>query len=142
MPKITDNIRRNIGRKKEQKSSSDELKDTINDATNLLLKKFLVNVQSGEVELNDVPDLVRVISLANDVNQWNTDGATGGAPPEISLRQLELLNEGLPTSKDNINGEDIDVIDLDKLEEMTDSDIENLLAEREITYNQENEVTF
>ena len=143
MSNTADNIRKKLEKKKAPKSSSEELLDTINEASTLLVKKFLANVQSGSIELTDVPDLVRVISMAGDLNSWS-NGNTGGtgAPPAVSLKQSEILDRALTPKTEIVDGEEKEVIDLSELEALPDEDIEKLLREREIGYNQENEATF
>lgn len=143
MSNTADRIRKQLEKKKAPKSSSEELLDTINDASALLVKKFLANVQAGSVELNDVPDLVRVISMAGELNSWSNSGTGGaGAPPAISLRQSDILDQTLSSSKEIIDGEETDVIDLSEVESLSNDDVEKLLREREVGYNQENEATF
>lgn len=143
MSSIADNLRRNLERQKSPKTSEEELLDTINDASRLLVNRFLANVQAGAVELTDVPDLVRVISLASELNGWRSgeNGGTG-APPPISIKQSEIFDKTLQTNKQVIDGEEKDVIDLNELEALSDTNIEEMMREREITYNQENEATF
>lgn len=143
MSNTADRIRKQLERKKAPKSSSEELLDTINDMSTLLVKKFLANVQAGSVELNDIPDLVRVISMAGELNSWSNNSNSGtGAPPAISLKQADILEQTLPSKVETVDGEPKDVVDLAELEALSDSDIEALLNAREIGYNQENEATF
>lgn len=142
MSSTASNIRKQLDRKKESKTSSEELLDNINDASSLLVKKFLANVQAGSVEMTDITDLVRVISMASDINSWSTGTGGAGAPPSISLRQGDILDKMLEVTTEVVEGEEVDVIDLSKLETMDNETVESLLVEREITYNQENEATF
>lgn len=142
MSSTADNIRRQLERKKDTKSSEEELLDSINDASNLLIKKFLANVQAGSIEMTEVTDLVRIISMASDVNNWSTGTGATGAPPAISLKQADILDRTLNTKKEMVDGEEVDVVDLSELEAMSNEDLEAMLREREISYNQENEATF
>lgn len=142
MSSTADNIRRQLERKKETKTSEEELLDAINDASGLLVKKFLSNVQAGSVEMTDVTDLVRVISMASDINKWSTGTGATGAPPAISLKQADILERTLSTTKEIVDGEEVDVVNLTDIEAMSNEQLEAMLQEREISYNQENEATF
>lgn len=143
MSSIADNIRRNIERQRQTKTSEEELLDAVNDTSRLLVNKFLANVQAGAVELTDVTDLVRVINLASEINGWRSGEHGGsGTLPAISIKQADILDNTIQTTKTVIDGEEKDVIDLNSLESLTDDSIHKMLQEREITYNQENEATF
>lgn len=143
MSNTADKLRQGLEKKKAPRTSEEALIDDINDVSSLLVKRFLANVKAGGVELNDVTDLVRVISLASEINNWNVGGSEGtGAPPAISTGQLDVFERTLNVTKQTVDGKEENVIDLNEIEALTDDQIVALMQEREILHNQENEATF
>lgn len=130
-------------KKKTSGSSEEQLRDTFNNASKLLINRFMQDVLSGDKEIESTADLARLFSIYLQVNGIN-EGMSGaeGALPEISPGRLEILEEVLPTSKTVVEGEEETIVDLDKLADISAEELAVMLSKTEEQMNLENEATF
>lgn len=140
-----DRIEEGLEKRKKQKNASSEerLRDTFNEASEMLINRFMGEVLSGSRELESTADLARLFNIYMQVNDLNTGDSMGdGMLPEISPSKLNIIEETMPTSKTIVDGEEETVIDLNEVAELSAEDIAKMLMDTEEEMNKQNEGTF
>lgn len=140
---LADRLREDDKDRKENRTSDEKLRDTFNETSNYLIKKFLAEAQSGAIAITDVADITRLFQIYLQVNQINDMASAGsGSLPALSSGQKDLIAQSLETTKVESNGVEEEVISLADIEAMDDEELDGLLKERELLMNQENEKAF
>lgn len=137
---FTDQLRKRLDDKKESESSKDKLADKFNKATMQLLDKFMNEINSGSIQIDDTADLMRLYQIYTEVNDLqNMTGEGSGRLPQLSPRQSRKMKSHLLTEEvEKPDGEEEFIIDPESLAGMSAKDIEDMVKEREIDMNEDN----
>jgi len=137
---MADNIKSGIKKKKQGFDSEQELRELINNAASKSLKHFIQRLDSGEIPIDNISDFIRVIGAYKEINGISEamDGAgSGGALPQISMKQDKVISEKMQKGKLKATEEDrLDIMD------MSTEEVAELIRDFDIAQNTENEGTF
>jgi hypothetical protein len=136
---MADNIKKGISKRKNAFSSEEEVRDLFNAATSRTLKKFLQRLDTGEIPMDNVSDLVRLLGAYKEMNGISDamESGGGGALPEVNLKQDKVLTDSVQDGKITSDDEgQLDVIDL------SNEDVSDLLKKMDQAQNAENEGSF
>lgn len=139
---MADEIRERVAKQKKERNSKDELANAFNNVSLTLLNRFIANVQSGTVEIDNVTDVARLFGIYKEINDIQTGEEGTGVLPSMSPTQKKLFEEHqvLVTKESENEDEPLEeYIDLEALSNMSSGDIERMLTERETEVNNENE---
>lgn len=138
---LSSSIRENLDKKKKDKDSKIAMADKFNDASTVLINKFMAEVTAGNIELDGVTDLMRLFQIYTQINDIKSGDSEGtGQLPALTKAQHDIM-DAVVTVRGNEDDEDSAYLDMDELEKLTSEDIGKLMAQREITMNKENEST-
>lgn len=137
---MADNIRNGISKKKQAFDSEKELRDVLNSALSKGVMKFMQRMDAGEIPIDNIADLHRVVGLYKEMNGIADvmDGqGMSGTLPEINMRQDQVLDEKIRDGKIGTDEEGrVSVMD------MTAEEVADLIRDFDIAQNKENEGTF
>ena len=136
---MADRLKDNAKQKKLERTPEQQLRDTFNQAS----IKFMANVTSGAIEVDDIADLTRLFQIYLQVNNINDGMQEGtGTLPALTSEHKDIISEKVSTEKIIKDGEEEELISLDELASLPDDQLEEVLVNRELQMNRENEVTF
>lgn len=136
----SDNIRDKLAKKKSQEEDAKQaIANGFMSNIHKLMIDFSKKVESNQIEIKDTNDLYKLYVIFSQMSQMNTEGAEGGALPQLSNTQQEVF-EGLIDNSD-IDSEEAK-IDLQKISELTEEEITKMIVEKEQIMNEENSETF
>lgn len=104
-----------------------------------LMLDFSKKVDSNQIEIKDTNDLYKLYVIFSQMSQMDTEGTEGGALPQLSNTQQRVFEDLIDNS--DIDSEEAKV-DLQKISEMTEEEITNMIIEKETVMNEENSQTF
>lgn len=139
---LSKQMRDQLEKSKNKTNSKDQLVDSFNDATLMLIKQFIGNVQSGAVSIDDTADVMRLFQIFEKINDIQTGDNGTGTLPAMTGVQKELMEDVVKTEKKIINGEEEDVVDLEELSKLSVEDITKMMNQREVQVNRDNEGMF
>lgn len=140
---LKERLEENARKKKLERTSEEQLRDTFNEASTTLINQYMAKVQAGAIEISDVGDLTRLFQIYMQINKIDSMAGEGnGTLPALPSGQKEVISSYIETSKADINGEEEEVISLVDLAGMDEETIDKMLVEKEIQMNKENEATF
>jgi hypothetical protein len=137
---MADNIKNKIQKKKAEFSSEAELRDLINEAASKAMKQFIQRMSSGEIPIDNMSDFMRVVGVYKEINgisEAMEGQTTGGALPEISMKQDKVFEDTVRDGKIDVDEEGLlDVTD------MSSEEVAELLRQMDIAQNKANEGSF
>ncbi|CAD0299559.1 hypothetical protein [Enterococcus phage vB_EfaH_149] len=140
---MADRLKDNAKQKKLERTPEQQLRDTFNQASIKLINQFMANVTSGAIEVDDIADLTRLFQIYLQVNNINDGMQEGtGTLPALTSEHKDIISEKVSTEKIIKDGEEEELISLDELASLPDDQLEEVLFNRELQMNRENEVTF
>ncbi|UQT00038.1 hypothetical protein NGDEOPKE_00089 [Enterococcus phage vB_OCPT_Carl] len=140
---MADRLKDNAKQKKLERTPEQQLRDTFNQASIKLINQFMANVTSGAIEVDDIADLTRLFQIYLQVNNINDGMQEGtGTLPALTSEHKDIISEKVSTEKIIKDGEEEELISLDELASLPDDQLEEVLVNRELQMNRENEVTF
>lgn len=140
---MADRLKDNAKQKKLERTPEQQLRDTFNQASIKLINQFMANVTSGAIEVDDIADLTRLFQIYLQVNNINDGMQEGtGTLPALTSEHKDIISEKVSTEKIIKDGEEEELISLDELASLPDDQLEEILVNRELQMNRENEVTF
>jgi len=112
----------------------------LNSALTKGVVKFMQRMDAGEIPIDNIADLHRVVGLYKEMNGiadvMDGQGASGTLP-EINMRQDQVLDEKIREGKMTADEEGkVNVMD------MTAEEVADLIRDMDIAQNKENEGTF
>ncbi|AHJ87580.1 hypothetical protein Bp8pC_150 [Bacillus phage Bp8p-C] len=136
---MSENIKKRLAQKKDGTHES-QVRDLLNVALLSGLEQFVHRLHSGEIPIDNMADLQRVLLMYKEVNGINDamEGAGGqGALPEINMKQDKVIKDIAAEGTISIDEEGtLDVSDL-SVEETAE-----LIRQMDIAQNAENEGSF
>ncbi|AKC05163.1 hypothetical protein kochi14H1_0030 [Enterococcus phage phi EF14H1] len=140
---MADRLKDNAKQKKLERTPEQQLRDTFNQASIKLINQFMANVTSGAIEVDDIADLTRLFQIYLQVNNINDGMQEGtGTLPALTSEHKDIISEKVSTEKIIKDGEEEELISLDELASLPDDQLEEVLVNRELQMNRENEATF
>lgn len=140
---LKERLEENARKKKLERTSEEQLRDTFNEASTTLINQYMAKVQAGAIEITDVGDLTRLFQIYMQINKIDSMAGEGnGTLPALPSGQKDIIANSIETNKADINGEEEEVISLVDLAGMDEETIDKMLAEKELQMNKENEATF
>ena len=140
---MADRLKDNAKQKKLERTPEQQLRDTFNQASIKLINQFMANVTSGAIEVDDIADLTRLFQIYLQVNNINDVMQEGtGTLPALTSEHKDIISEKVSTEKIIKDGEEEELISLDELASLPDDQLEEVLVNRELQMNRENEATF
>lgn len=140
---MADRLKDNAKQKKLERTPEQQLRDTFNQASIKLINQFMANVTSGAIEVDDIADLTRLFQIYLQVNNINDGMQEGtGTLPALTPEHKDIISEKVSTEKIIKDGEEEELISLDELASLPDDQLEEVLVNRELQMNRENEATF
>jgi hypothetical protein len=137
---MADSIKNKIQKKKAEFSSEAELRDLINEAASKAMKQFIQRMSSGEIPIDNMSDFMRVVGVYKEINgisEAMEGQTTGGALPEISMKQDKVFEDTVREGKIDVDEEGLlDVTD------MSSEEVAELLRQMDIAQNKANEGSF
>jgi len=134
---MTNKLRQELNNKKDHGSSEEALRDLINSAASKSLKQFIQRLDSGEIPVDNMSDLTRVLGIYKEINGIDSamEGQEGqGTLPELNMRQERALNDTLQEGKATADEKGrMDISD------MSEDDVSELIRKMDIAQNKENE---
>ena len=140
---MADRLKDNAKQKKLERTPEQQLRDTFNQASIKLINQFMANVTSGAIEVDDIADLTRLFQIylqGNNINDGMQEGT--GTLPALTSEHKDIISEKVSTEKIIKDGEEEELISLDELASLPDDQLEEVLVNRELQMNRENEATF
>lgn len=105
-----------------------------------LMMDFSKKVESNQIEIKDTNDLYKLYVIFSQMSQMDTNGNEGGgALPQLSNTQQQVFEDII--DKSEIDSDEAKV-DLQKIQEMTEDEITQMILEKEQIMNEENSQTF
>lgn len=136
---LTKRLRQGLSARGEG-SERDGALSALNSSIPGLLEKFMTRVDAGEIQLDNIPDLVRVFDLFERVNDVHSGDGEGGALPELNLTQRHVIEENLEIGEDIVDGAgEVTQEGVVDVENMTEEDIAKLFGSLDRAQNKENE---
>lgn len=137
----SDSIREKLQNKKAQE---EDARQAIANGfmTNIqkLMMDFSKKVESNQIEIKDTNDLYKLYVIFSQMSQMDTNGNEGGgALPQLSNTQQQVFEDIIDNSE--IDSDEAKV-DLQKISEMTEDEITQMILEKEQIMNEENSQTF
>lgn len=138
---MSDQLRREMEKKKKKRDPKDELKEVFNEAGLQAMKSFISNMQTGAVQIDDSADVYRLFQMFMQLNDLSEGGEGSGALPKLPNVQTEVFSDLVEKQVRVEDGEEVeeDVINLSKFEDMSDEEVEEMLKKRERDLNIANE---
>lgn len=137
---MADNIKNKVHKKKAEFSSEAELRDLINEAASKSMKIFIQRMSAGEIPIDNMSDFMRVVGVYKEINgisEAMEGQSTGGALPEINMKQDKVLDDVVKDGKVNVDEEGLlDVSD------MSSEDVAELIRQMDVAQNKANEGSF
>lgn len=137
---MADNIRKGVETKRYGVDSEKEVRDKLNTGLSKLMTKFLSNIDSDGVAIDNVADFARVMAMYKEINDIQgklESNSVGGALPQVSLGQSKVIEKQVEEGKAKVDEEEkLDISD------MTEEDIASMILEMDKEKNKENEGAF
>lgn len=136
---MADKLRRNIKKDKER-TSEEEVRDSLNSAASKSLKQFIQRLDTGEIPIDNISDFVRVLGAYKEINEIESalEGSTASsALPEINQRQERVFNDLETEGK--LEADEEGTIDVSAL---STDDVSDLIRDMDTAQNKDNEETF
>lgn len=116
-----------------------EVANLVNNLTFSMIKDFAKQVKEDGYQM-DTSDLMRLYQMWTDVNNENNSGDGSGVLPGLTGAESEDIASRLKTETDyDEEGNEITYVSSDDIVNLSQEDIEDMLASREDTLNEKNE---
>ncbi|XWX32495.1 terminase small subunit [Staphylococcus phage PG-2021_76] len=137
----SNNIREKIQKKKAQEEDARQaITNGFMHNIHKLMMDFSKKVDSNQIEIKDTNDLYKLYVIFSQMSQMDNNGNEGGgALPQLSSTQQQVFEDIIDNS--DIDSEEAKV-DLQKMAEMTEEEITQMILEKEQIMNEENSQTF
>lgn len=137
---MSDNIREGVSQRKADSTPEETLRNLINNAASTSLKQFLQRMEAGEIPIDNMADLMRVVNIYKEINDIDSaiGGASGGESlPALNMKQGNIIEQRVEEGKASTDETgNIDVSD------MSEEDIADMIRDMDIEQNSANEETF
>lgn len=102
-------------------------KSNFSSALNKLSSTLLAKVNANEIEVTDVKDIKDLSSIFVAMQQTFSDNSVGTTPP-VDKKVASFFGDKLNAKKESpLDKDEEAIVDLDKLENLSDSDINELV---------------
>lgn len=133
-----DNIRDSINKKKlEEEDQRKYISNGFMSSIGKLMYEFNKKVDNKEIEVKDPNDLYKLFVIFSQMQAMDSEGTDGGTIPQLSRPQQELFDE---ITTEGSDGES--KVDLQKVSELSEDDIMQMISDKEKVMNEENSETF
>lgn len=121
-------------------SSADQLTEKFNQASLILIERFLDEVLTQNIVLDDTADLTRLFQIFAEINNIKEMGeGEGGKLPPLSSRQSNSIRKFVETElEETETGEEEEYIDPMSLDSLTEDVLSDMLSQRAVDLNEDN----
>lgn len=136
---FTDEIRKGMeNAKNAAKPVEEQTRSNFDDALFKLSGELLKKVNNGDIPIDDVKDIKDIASVYVNMQQVFSAGESSGAP-QASSSVSDYFNGKLDAKKKSVDADDDEsIIDLDELESLSDTDIEDMMKKQGEEQNKDN----